>query len=109
VHHFIQVFTMTFIAHVNSGASTCGRGRVGTRGDLRLGARDHPRAAPARLVRTRNVLIEEIELVDRALDEYAAGKSELADFLILGKARVAAGELLTFDKKLAREEDVVLL
>ena len=62
-----------------------------------------------RLVRTRNVAVEELELVERALDEYAAGKAELADYLILGKARSAADELLTFDKKLAREKDVGLL
>lgn len=62
-----------------------------------------------RLVRTRNVMIEELELVERALDEYAAGKAQLADYLILGKARSAADELLTFDKKLAREADATLL
>jgi predicted nucleic-acid-binding protein len=62
-----------------------------------------------RLVRTRGVVIEELELVERALDEYAIGKADLADYLILGKARSDASELLTFDKKLARERDTVLL
>jgi predicted nucleic-acid-binding protein len=62
-----------------------------------------------RLVRTRNVVIEELELVERALDEYAAGKAQFADYLILGKARSGAGRLLTFDRKLAREADAALL
>ena len=64
----------------------------------------------SRLVRTKGVVIEELELVQRALDEYAVGKADLADFLILGKARESASaELLTFDKKLAREGNVTLL
>lgn len=62
-----------------------------------------------RLVRTRNVVIEDLELVERALDEYVTGKAELADYLILGKARTAADQLLTFDKKLAREADAALV
>lgn len=62
-----------------------------------------------RLVRTRNVVIEELELVEHALDEYAVGKAQLADYLILSKARSGAGRLLTFDKKLAREEGAALL
>ncbi|MCC7536819.1 MAG: type II toxin-antitoxin system VapC family toxin [Deltaproteobacteria bacterium] len=63
-----------------------------------------------RLVRTRGVAIEELELVEHALAEYAAGKADLADYLVLGKARVVArGGLLTFDKKLSREQDVTLL
>ncbi len=62
-----------------------------------------------RLLRTRNVVVEDIELVERALDEYAAGRAEVADYLILGKARQHAGELLTFDKRLAREPGTTLL
>jgi predicted nucleic-acid-binding protein len=62
-----------------------------------------------RPARTRKVVIEALELVERALDEYAAGKAQLADYLILGKARSGAGRILTFDKKLAREEDASLL
>jgi predicted nucleic-acid-binding protein len=64
----------------------------------------------SRLLRTKGVFIEELELVQLALDEYAVGKADLADYLILGKARNApGGELLTFDKKLARENDVRML
>jgi len=41
---------------------------------------------------------------------FVAGKADLADYVILGKARSAAGRtLLTFDKKLAREKDASLL
>jgi len=62
------------------------------------------------LVRTRGVVIEEVELVQRALDDYATGRADLADYLILGKARTAVGRtLLTFDRKLARADDVRLL
>lgn len=61
------------------------------------------------LVRTRGVIIEEFELVEQALDEYAGGKADFADYLILGKARRDASELLTFDKKLAREVGTTLL
>ncbi len=63
-----------------------------------------------RLVRTRGIVVEELELVEHALDEYRAGKANLADYLILGKARSSAtGNLLTFDKKLARESGAALL
>ncbi len=64
----------------------------------------------SRLVRTRGVVVEELELVSRALDGYIAGGADLADYLILEKARGAAGAtLLTFDKKLAREKGATLL
>ena len=62
-----------------------------------------------RLARTRGVVVEELELVEQALGEYASGKAELADYLILGKARTAGGELLTFDKRLAREQAATLI
>lgn len=61
------------------------------------------------LVRTRNVFIEEIELVETALAEYRAGRAEVADHLILGKARQRGGDLLTFDKRLAKAQGAVLL
>jgi predicted nucleic-acid-binding protein len=67
-------------------------------------------ARMSRLLRTKGVFVEELELVQLALDEYRVGKADLADYLILGKARSqAGGQLLTFDRKLARESDVVLL
>jgi predicted nucleic-acid-binding protein len=62
-----------------------------------------------RLVRTRNVRVEELELVESALDEYENGKAQLADYLILGTARAVTDALLTFDKKLARSPGVTLL
>lgn len=64
----------------------------------------------SRMLRTKGVFIEELEIVQLALDEYAVGKADFADYLILGKARNApGGELLTFDKKLARENGVRML
>jgi predicted nucleic-acid-binding protein len=65
----------------------------------------------ALLVRTRGVYVEELELVERALGEYEHGKADLADYLILGRARAqsATGSLLTFDKKLSRAKGVSLL
>lgn len=62
-----------------------------------------------RLVRTRGVEVEELELVEGALRAYARGKAELADYLVLGKARGHGAELLTFDRKLAREDGATLL
>jgi predicted nucleic-acid-binding protein len=61
------------------------------------------------LVRTRNVRIEQLELVEAALDEYQSGKAQLADYLILGVARATTDTLLTFDKKLGRSPGVTLL
>lgn len=64
----------------------------------------------SRLIRTAGVVVEELELVQAALDAYASGKAGLSDYLILGKARTGpGGTLVTFDKKLAREGDVTLL
>jgi predicted nucleic-acid-binding protein len=63
----------------------------------------------SRLVRTRGVLIEDLELVDAALEGYRGGKAELADYLILGKAQDGGAKLLTFDKRLSREVGVTLL
>lgn len=67
-------------------------------------------AQVSRLVRTKGVVIEELELVQAALDEFSSGKAGLADYLILGKARTCpGGALVTFDRKLARDDDVTLL
>ena len=62
-----------------------------------------------RLVRTRNVSVEELELVEAALDEYESGKAQLADYLIVGVARTTSDSLLTFDRKLGRSPGVTLL
>jgi predicted nucleic-acid-binding protein len=63
----------------------------------------------SRLLRTRGVVLEDLELVEAALESYHLGKAELADYLILAKARGAGAKLLTFDKRLARETGVTLL
>lgn len=62
-----------------------------------------------RLIRTRGVSIEELDLVQGALEEYAVGKAELADFLIVGKARAAGATLFTFDRTLMRSPGVKFL
>jgi predicted nucleic-acid-binding protein len=62
-----------------------------------------------RLVRTRNVRVEQLELVESALDEYEHGKAQVADYLILGVARSTSDTLLTFDRKLGRSPGVTLL
>jgi predicted nucleic-acid-binding protein len=62
-----------------------------------------------RLVRTRGVTFEDLELVQAALDEYENGKAELADYLIVGKARSSGAMLLTFARRLARSPGVTLL
>ncbi len=67
------------------------------------------RARLQRLVRTRGVIVEELENVEAALDAFATGKADLADYLIAGHARAAGQELFTFDKRLAREKLATLL
>jgi predicted nucleic-acid-binding protein len=63
------------------------------------------------LIRTRGVNIEDLDLVQLALDEYRTGTADFADYLILGKARTADNDavLLTFDKKLAAHKNGKLL
>jgi len=56
----------------------------------------------SRLVRTRGVVVEELELVEGALAHYAAGPADFADYLIVGKAQSVGASLLTFDKRLGR-------
>jgi predicted nucleic-acid-binding protein len=60
----------------------------------------------SRLMRTRGVILEDLELVELALEKYRSGKADLADYLIVGKAQTVGAELLTFDKRLAREDGV---
>ncbi|MBI4700851.1 MAG: type II toxin-antitoxin system VapC family toxin [Deltaproteobacteria bacterium] len=67
-------------------------------------------ARMARLVRTRGVVVEEVEIVEHALRRYVEGRADLADYLLVGKARGAGSKrVLTFDKVLAQEPDVDLL
>lgn len=63
----------------------------------------------ARLVRTRGIAVEELELVEAALEAYREGRADFADHLIVGSARRQAAPLLTFDRKLARAGDGVTL
>ncbi len=63
----------------------------------------------SRLVRTRGISFEDLELVESALRGYRVGKADLADYLVVGKARSVGAELLTFDRRLAREDGVTLL
>lgn len=66
-------------------------------------------ARVSQLARTRGVELEDAELVEEALAVYAKGKADLADYLVLGRARTVGGPLLTFDRKLAREPGASLL
>lgn len=73
---------------------------------------DHPvvHARINRLVRTRGVFVEEIDVVLTALDEYARGIGDFADLLLVGTAaRVGATPLITFDRKLSRHANAALL
>jgi predicted nucleic-acid-binding protein len=63
----------------------------------------------SRLVRTRGVVLEDLELVEEALEGYRRGRADLADYLIVGKARSVGAELVTFDKRLARVKGVAML
>lgn len=63
-----------------------------------------------RLVRTRGVFVEEIDVVLTALEEYALGVADFADLLLVGTAAMAgAVPLLTFDRKLSRHGNAALL
>jgi predicted nucleic-acid-binding protein len=63
----------------------------------------------SRLARTRGVVVEDLDLVESALAGFRVGKADLADYLILGKARGGSAQLLTFDKRLGREAGATLL
>ena len=63
----------------------------------------------SRLLRTRGISFEDLDLVESALAQYRVGKADLADYLVLGKAQSVGADLLTFDKRLAQEEGVKLL
>lgn len=62
-----------------------------------------------RLVRTRGVVVDDIDGVVNALEQFRLG-GDLADQLILARATSAAAlPLLTFDRRLAASNDVELL
>ncbi len=63
----------------------------------------------SRLVRTRGVAFEDLDLVDGALERYRAGGAELPDYLIVAKAQSVGDALFTFDKRLARADGVTLI
>lgn len=92
---FLSLVVLAEVAWVLSGAYRWDRATIEDR--LR------------KLARTRGVVIEDLELVERALDELSRGTADFADYLIAGKVRSAAGGLLTLDRRLARSEGVSLL
>jgi predicted nucleic-acid-binding protein len=62
------------------------------------------------LIRTRGVIVEDAELVQDALDAYANGAADFADYVILASARRAGCRaLLTFDRRLGKERGVSAL
>lgn len=59
------------------------------------------------LARTRGVVIDDADLVQDALDAYAKGAADFADYVILAATRRAGCRaLLTFDRRLGRERGV---
>ena len=59
------------------------------------------------LIRTRGVVVDEADLVQEALDAYAKGAADFADYVILATTRRAGCRtLLTFDRRLAKERGV---
>jgi predicted nucleic-acid-binding protein len=59
------------------------------------------------LIRTRGVVVDEADLVQDALDAYAKGAADFADYVILAATRQAGCRtLLTFDRRLGKERGV---
>jgi predicted nucleic-acid-binding protein len=59
------------------------------------------------LIRTRGVVVDEADLVQDALDAYAKGHADFADYVILAATRrTGCRALLTFDRRLGRERGV---
>jgi predicted nucleic-acid-binding protein len=63
----------------------------------------------ARLIRTRGIEVENLELVLAALERFERGKADFADYLIAETATSLGAELSTFDKRLAQEDGIRLL
>lgn len=56
------------------------------------------------LIRTRGVVVDEADLVQDALDAYAKGPADFADYVILAATRrERCRALLTFDRRLGKE------
>lgn len=92
---FVSIVVLAEVAWVLSAAYEWDRGTI------------HERLS--RLVRTRGVILQEIELVEGALARYADGPADFADYLVVGKAQSVGASLLTFDKRLGRVESARLL
>jgi predicted nucleic-acid-binding protein len=62
------------------------------------------------LLRTRGVVVDEADLVQDALDAYAKGSADFADYVILAATRrQGCRALLTFDRRLGKERGVSAL
>ena len=60
------------------------------------------------LLRTRQLLFEEIDQIHRALERFAAGDGDLADWLIWERSRTAgAKRVATFDGRLLRSPEFI--
>jgi predicted nucleic-acid-binding protein len=92
---FVSLVVLAEVSWVLGGAYDWDRGTI------------HARLAM--LLRTRGVALEDLDIVQAALEDYATGKAEFADCLIVGKARSLGATLLTFDRRLARLPGVTLL
>jgi predicted nucleic-acid-binding protein len=56
------------------------------------------------LTRTRGVVVDEAALIQEALDAYAKGTADFADYVVLAAARRSGCRtLLTFDRRLGKE------
>jgi predicted nucleic-acid-binding protein len=65
-------------------------------------------AGLASLLRTRQLVFEDVEQVQSALERYAAGHGDLADWLIWERSRAAGVErVATFDTRLVRSPEFV--
>ena len=102
-----------FVRHANDGGVFVSLVVLAEIGWVLSAAYEWERAAIherlTRLVRTRGIVVEDLELVEAALERYRGGKADFADYLIAERATRMGAELVTFDKRLAREEGARLL
>jgi predicted nucleic-acid-binding protein len=65
-------------------------------------------AGLATLLRARQLAFEEVDQIRTALERFAAGDGDLADWLIWGRSRAAGAErVVTFDGRLLRSPEFV--